>query len=482
MNSRKLLRLASLSLIALASARADDAPPALQDFREVPLKYQEELKERNLTPKINEEYIRDRLLRIIRSVDIDQKWTAPTAASMRPRKALSFHIVVRINEPSDPAPFSRFDLPYQGKDQSQNAYEKIPQYNHEYRQAFGDAASFATSILGLRGELDPSRADLLIYVNLTNRQQASADFTFETMPTLLTRRDAAVYGGDTRNLSQLTYALPWTFVRLYYRSKGTDIGVERAIEGGEIWIQYPTRTYWQETVARNAIDDLKFAHELGLGDSRRDILDAYRTPHKTILPELVTTLRQQRLVWEGPRPRENLLTLAVAARQEYEVRGPSAAPTDKIYDTICAGESHSATIGARLKRALILAAGGLRSNALLVSPAGDYTAEYQRDPDVLLADLSLQGYGASFDIRVDDLLAVIAARAAREAHGNRLIYDLPTVPWSAKHPTPISIIQKMQKEKRSEILDALNRVAKSFTDNCGHQPIFLRRAFGLQSN
>ncbi|NOT72677.1 MAG: hypothetical protein HOP09_15790 [Hyphomicrobium sp.] len=319
-----LLLVCAIAAIAGAAncafaAEPSSQTPQVQDFREVPLKYKEELAEKKLVPVLRGDYLQHRLEQIIRTVDVGTKWIGPTVESMRPRKPLSYHVVIRFDNPYSPNLFSNSDIPRQagasGLPDDGSALTKIFQ---KYEKATDGSTSGVASILGLHPEPDPARADLLIHVNLADSQQASKDFSFEAMPTLPKRLYAGKPEQDLRGLQELTYALPWTIARLYYRVKGTAKGVERTVEGGEIWVQYPTRTYWQETVARHLFDDLALAQELGLGTNRRDIIEGFRTPHKTMLPPLVQSLGSQRPIWDAPRPNENLLTIASSAKQEYE--------------------------------------------------------------------------------------------------------------------------------------------------------------------
>lgn len=449
---------------------ADDAHRALQDFREAPLKYKEELTEKNLTPSVDEKYIRDRLARIVRTVDTDTKWVTPTVWSLRPHKSLSYHLSVRIDDPRTGV--RDFDLPQLTKNaDSPVASSTLSPEFGKFLTFIDESASEIAQLTGMLREPDPSRADLLIRINLADRQQASEGFALESMSTLAQRTGSH---RSTEHAEPLVYALPWSIVRVYHRTVGTSKGIERIVDGGEIWIQYPIRTYWQETIARHALSDPNLALQLGLGTSRRDVVAHFRTPHKTDLPPLTDTLRSQRLLWDYPRPNENLLSIASGTLQELEKGGTPAAPVDPVYRSYCAAESHASVLSRRLARAMTVVAGGLRSNALLVSPAGDYTAEFGENSDGLLANLSLQDYRSSFDIRLDDQLAPIALKVAHEAHRGRGLYELPTVPWTHKHPTIEAIIDGIMKTQRPAIENALNRVAESFTDDCNMQPAALR--------
>jgi hypothetical protein len=459
----RYLILSVVALLPTTSLRAEDpGTPKLQDFRKESLRYPGQIEAEHLVPFVDDAYIRDRLTQMIRMINVDAKGLVPDATSLRPHRSLSFHIVVRFDVPEDPTMFGEFTLPPTGKSVRARGYSgSSVEFVRPYEDAVTAAITNIAEISDLRPEVDPSRADLLIHINLAERQQSSVGFGFEKMkpyPERMLGQSATPLlpeiGEPPASLEQVTYALPWTYVRLFYTVQGSPKGMKRSIEGGEIWMQYPVRTFWQETLAQTLFQDMSIATLMGLGSTRTDIVGKFRTPHKTKLPAIWESIRSQRQPWTGSRPNESLLSATMGLLQEYEPWGaPAGGYPDRTRATECATTPHSQTIGWRLVRALVLATGGLRANALLVDPAGDYTSEFERDKDRLLSELSLVDYQRAFDRSVDDQLSLAVLRVWRGPGG--------TVPTTA------TTLDSIVKNELSAIRRILLASAQSNVDDCG---------------
>jgi hypothetical protein len=446
-----------------------------RDFRAKPFRWKEEIEEGKLTPLIDREFLLARLNRLLTPVG---PWEAHRyiAGLLRPTRSLTYHVIVRYDVSDKSKGFIDIHIP-EGSDSN----AKPPGDAATYLNALNTVIAKVAKLGDLTPESDASHADLLIYVNLAERLQASEGFHYEIMPRLPKR---AVQPAPRADLQMMEYVLPWTFVRLYFYGpdrRDAKEGNFRSIEGGEIWIQYPRRTFWQAEIAQAALDDAQLGARRGLGTTRDSVVSRFRTPHKTELPTVKEALAPLHPhVWFGAggladlnlgkaaRPHETLLSLVTGVMQPkegaiYELGGPP------YLRGFCGEIAHSKTLGSRLGRAVAMFIGGIEAGALRVAPLGDYTSEFRADPDALLADFSLADYQGSFDQRLDDHLVIMSLEELRVAHGSQSLQNIPlSLPIAksseeAHHLAESKLARRVVDRRIDDFRDTLRDIAFGFT-------------------
>jgi hypothetical protein len=426
-------------------SEAANQAPAERDLRSVPLDSEsdiESLKKGNITPRVDQEYFRILLDRAQDEVDTHWfQWTSLKNIVSKPERPLSYHVVVRRS-----AAFTVFDLKKE---------EKITKYSYinlHYPALYGksvfeptfyierNSEEFSSQMDKYLHELDiyrmaklgalvptddPNRADILVHVNLSERREESEGFLNETMPRFPQRRIELSTGAD---MHIVEYVQPWTMVRLYFSDRGTrpgeeapaeQLGQSYSLQGGEIWIQYPVRSFLQEELARIALDHREFSRRWGLGETRDEIVGRFRPPHRRALKPIDEIWRWRASVLFGaggaaessgrdaPRPKENLLTLAERANQELEGRMDGG-----YFPYHCSPGAFTKLLRGKVWRSLAMFT-GIEAGGMLIS-GDDYASEVMTDPDALIADFSLGGYKESFDQRVmDQLIPLIVEERAK---------------------------------------------------------------------
>lgn len=469
-HARQMFPLLNLAAAASITWLLTSHANALErDLRNDPVPVESYFTALNFEPLIDRKYITDRLAGIVLTLDVNTKSIRPTVQSMRPLRPLTYHIKIRVDAGKYPYQALTFDLPGTQQERSW-----LPEHK-SYVAAIEQTVEQIARIGALVSEYDASKADILVHIDLAERAATSEGFTYETMPAYPERR------GQTQRekLNRIVYVLPWTIVRLYQRGEGTRQGVRNSIEGAEIWIQYPLRTFWQESLAELLIDDESLAAAVGIGHTPRELAQSFRTPHKTVLEPIVRSLMQQRARWPAPRPGESLLSAAASVLQDSEDRGAPTGPEDWYAVAYCMAKPHAATLAARVGRALSIIASGLRGNALMVSPSGDYSSEFFRDSDAFLAQLSLASRKDGFDQRFDDRLTMLALASERQLHGGRALPDIPVVLWRDEHPANAKLAaDNIVRHQPAELRNALIEAGRSMTRDC-YDVTRVRRTFGI---
>jgi hypothetical protein len=462
--------LAWIYFIPFCAAAQESKPPEAsmteRDFRARPFRYKEEIEEGKLTPFVDRQFLSARIDSLLRMVGPWDRQVPSPEAHFRPTRPLSYHVVIRYEAPVEKSGFVDVHIP----DLSEaGPSAKAPQEGEIYQRALEATLARIVTLAELTPEGDENRADLLIHINLAERFQTSDGFTYENMSQLPKRTTQTQFRSD---LETFEYILPWSIVRLYlHRPDYTrpNNGNQRSIEGGEIWIQYPKRTFWQAEVAQAGLDDPKLGARLGIGVSRESILSRFRTPHRTALQSLKEALIPSRprvwlgaggittfSVWTAPRPGESLLSIATGALQPWEnaLDGAYGDTSGRCGETV-----HSEVLAARMGRAMTIFVAGVEAGALRVAPLGDYTSEFEHDPDALLADFSIASYQGGFDQRLDDRLVMMSLEELRAAHQGKPLQDLPR---------SLSLAKSRVTERRIEdIRMALRDIAISFTEGGG---------------
>jgi len=453
---------------------AQQSPVKEIDFRAKPFRYKEDID--NATPSIDMSFLLRRLQLLLTPIDYYLQKPA------RPMRSLSYHMVVRYEAPKERDGFVDVHFP-----QAEGATAKPPEDETIYHDALSASLATLAKFGNLKPENDAGRADILIHVNLAERLQTSRGFNYETM----TRYSERTRQATDKSLEVLEHVLPWTIVRQYFlRHEFPDYKENfRSIEGGEIWMQYPKRTFWEAEVALAALDDLAMGERQGLGANRDAIVARFRTPHRMELQPLQEALgaRRPQVFYgaggterldpggaEAPRPAESLLSYSMRVRQLVEDAIYEGWPT---FNSIRCGQgAHSNALAGRLDRALAMFVAGFEAGALRVAPLGDYTSEFRKNPDGFLADFSLAGYQGSFDQRLDDRLVLtgleelIAARAGRAPEDTTLPGFFFKEPGESRFNSVHKFVNRIAEIRRDEIARAYKDVALGFTQyrSLGH--------------
>ncbi|WP_157235597.1 hypothetical protein [Methylosinus sp. LW4] len=418
--------------VSAAGSASQSLGGAEQDFRQRLFYSKRDMEKEGLTPLVDRAFLLGRLHQLLVPVEPAQP-IGRFKKLLRPTRALSYHVVLRYEASDESKGFVDGHIP------DVDVSKKPPAEAVIYQDSISTVVSEIAKLGALKPENDASRADLLIYVNLAERAQTSEAFNYETMSRLPQRVAGRESPGD---LQMMEYVLPWTFVRLYYRDtqkQSVEAESKRSIEGGEIWVQYPRRTYWQAEIAQVALDKPDIGARLGLGATREAVVSRFRTPHKSALEpikEALSHLRQIPQIGAGglpsepgepaARPKESLLSLATGSRQHAD--GAQYLVWPGPPDALCGASTHSRLLAKRIGRSMAMFVGAIEAGALRVGPLGDYTSEFKNDPEGLLSDFSLAGYRGSFDQRLNDDLTLLSVEELRVAHGDRPLQDATTVP------------------------------------------------------
>ena len=211
---------------------------------------------------------------------------------------------------------------------------------------------------------------------MADSKQTSHGFNFADLSTYPQRN---VRSAEDEDIEAQIFALPWTVVR-QYNVRHPNVKWQRKPVGGEVWIQYPVRTLWQEIATVYVLSDLQLAQQFGLGANRADVTRKFVAPHKTNLRPLAESQMSLRPRWPGAsRPGETLLSLAIGTTQPYPNvfgSGQSRAWDDWAWSGANLGE----TIGLRLLRAVSIVTLSRRMGAHLILPNGDYHVTFGRRP------------------------------------------------------------------------------------------------------
>jgi len=453
-----------------ARGEASQAPgpkkpqPIEKDLRNFPLLWGDAIADGTVTPILDREFLSDRLQRLLAAAGPADclPWRGGDVACRKVRE-LSYHLVVRFEAEETKRGFVDIHIP-----ESAAPNPPIPSEVAAFHGALKDALAQVSKLGGLTPQADASRADILIHVNMSERLQTSVGFDYESMPSLAQRVDRSE---ACQALESFEYLLPWTIVRwnaCLPRKAGYPKTPRWTIEGGEIWIEFPRRAFWQAELARLALDHARFASAFGLGESRDAIVSRFRSPSKTTLQPVTQAIRLPRPTewlgagrvlqgrrqwWSAPRPAETLLSLATAAFQSERdaLDGPGGDPSGR-----CGEESHAQILEGRLRRALAMFVAGIRAGGLQVSPLGDYTSEFQLNREGVIADFSLVGWQGSFDQRLDDELVAMLL-------DNALAQPDESAKSFAGASRQEALIAKLVDSQGDKMKDALRRVAIGMT-------------------
>lgn len=391
---------------ATTLARAQTAPapppgpvsatPKLQDFRTQRLRYPEQLTEEKLEPLVDERALEFRTNTLLTPLGFDAR-DFPLAQW----QPLSFHIVMRYETPNDPSLYADWHHP-----SATESTQKLPPEYLIYQKTILDALSELTSSGDITLTPNAAQADVLVHINLAERAQASAGFTYEAMSDFVLRhpKEAAA------KLKTVELLFPFSIARVTMDDAKSNAGT--SLVGGEIWIEYPKRTFWQAQLAQILLDDSEVAEKAGIA-TRDAVMSRFRRPHTMMLQSLSDAAagyraRYPRLIRGGLRPGENLLSLSTGALQLRE--GLMDAQHDPDFEIRCGEHEHAVELSARLRRLIAIWATGSRLGGIIVGPQGDYTSEFRQYPSRFFADVSLGTYQQNFDQHLDDELADLARR------------------------------------------------------------------------
>ena len=420
---------------------AKNGMPALKDGRAVPL--------------FDENYVREQIRLLVDPVSsIYSAGGFIGINNLGTNKPLTYHVVARleIQDVVGPERWASYAMDMhwparstdrqKGDDAWSRVYLNDPHSKHKidgqkiennwsstekFVQAVGKPISKALSrlekLLGVRPEADTDKADILIHINLADSKQTSRGFNLEDLPTYQLRSTSSAHD---KEIEQQIFALPWTIIR-QYNVQHPKVKWQRMPVGGEVWIQYPIRTFWQEQAAIYLLSDLRLPKQFGLGADRADVARKFVAPHEANLRPLLASIFLPRPRWpRAPRPGETLLSFATSGVQNYP-RGFSQGQHSYFDDLIWSGTKIGETIGLRLLRAVSIITLSRRMGAHLIAPNGDYGAGFLQDPSEFLADLSLQPYPKYFDVRFHDRMAPLLLDEMWMAHGQRHTHKLPSV-------------------------------------------------------
>ncbi len=437
--------------------------PEVYDFRKKPIIFLENIKEFNLTPKVDKLFVVKKIRELMRSISHGSLKGNPFfQVSKTSQVALTYHAVIRYELAQDrwiDRHISTFNKVQEQSKLGGDSDDEV--YNKSIDRVITERLEKLASVSSLQPVSEPNDADILIYINLSERSQTSAGFNYELMPKYTQRK---LLDKDVKNIRMLEYALPWTFARLYLPKKGAS----RSVLGGEIWIELPRRTFWQSELARSLLGDLSYYSRFGLGETRKEVVAGFRVPHKSELKALSEVLRLllQSQSQPGGRPQETLLSFAVASLM---IQPSFDAGSCCIRNLHCGLPTLSKTIAGRLARALTMFVGGMTANAVLISEQGDYSNGIGNNRDAFLADLSLVNYTGTFDQRLDDELAYKILEAK---------YEMEEAGVSLRTQPPWDVVFDWLTSKENKIAETYTGIATEFAYGQG----CLTSAFILNSD
>jgi hypothetical protein len=266
-----ILAFLGCGLAIAADAKNDPNGQLKTDFQKPLLSFEEAIKDDRFRQFFGEQYLKSQLSRLL----------VPNVNSppIRAEHSAKIHIVVRFEDMYSADHYVDVHLPsaipLESVDHTPN--HMIERYS---RVLTGTAAAVA-SMGGLELTTNQEVADVIVNINLAERSETSKGFSYEAMRQYPIRKNLKWSSPD----KQRVFVLPWTYVNTYvdeFKSPG--------LVGGEVWIEYPLRTYWQDGAARILLDDLELANRIGVGATRNELVQAFRTPHKTSLPSLGSAL------------------------------------------------------------------------------------------------------------------------------------------------------------------------------------------------
>jgi hypothetical protein len=388
-----------------------------QDFRSAPLSETEDLQRENLSPVVDSTYFANRLSRLLEPIVQTARYRS--SSDLTKSMPLTFHIVVRSetnNVRGGEVGYTNIDRPEKTEyadlhmpGDFASFLNEIHYYNIPLVEAVKTEALAISKATGFSEVASPEKADLLITINLANRRLTSVQFPPAYVTKYPVRRAADLrsnaIAADPRSntIHELLYLLPWTEIKLYYTFDSNTRAT--LIVGGEINIEYPVRTYWQEQAARHILSDLKLAQALGFGTSKAAVVDAFRSPSDTFLPNLLASVDAPEGYWYGERPLASLLILSRLAIPPVPGDALSELTHKFGRQSDCTSEDHATVLGGRLFRAMAMFKSGSRLGALFLDPETEDYREYLFNKASFMAQLSLVDYKKAFDQRIDDQIS-----------------------------------------------------------------------------
>jgi hypothetical protein len=397
--------------VSAGGARSSTTSPQVQDFRKQPLFEREELDSNKSTPLVDERYIRTRLLALLKKITLSPD--RPIGPNKVASRVLTYFVVVRFDVPdiraianspsgslvADTKRFVDVAFPPSGSVASEQLLSRESQtwfdsWSLDYLKAIDSVLSEIGD--GFVPAKTSEAADVLVHISLAERLQTSASFQIEDM-VLYPQRQAP--NSLSKNLRPLLLTFPWTLTRLWIADE-QESPKSSSISGGEIWIEYPVRTFWQEAVARYALDHPSEVKLLGLGSTKEHVISAFRRPNRTELEPL------QQSVWRIRDRTTSALTDSTLLSVATDVVRPMPADDMHLPDPNYSKDVHASALAARLGRALTVFETGLQSGGMLIDNAGTNADAIRQTSDVL-PTVSLNNYETSFDQRFDDRLVRI---------------------------------------------------------------------------
>jgi hypothetical protein len=383
------------------SKKIGNQSPKLQDFKSKRLSYPEQIEEEHLQPLLDEGVLERQITELL--VPLSVGASKLELANWRP---LSFHLVMRYETPSERQGFADWHFP-PGAAHPDSQPEKLPEEYSIYQEKLAAALNDIAASGNITLTPDAARADVLIHINMAERSQTSSGFNYEDMPLYGARHPDVAQGTDSgtvnNELKTVELLFPFAIARVAIKAGPT-------LLGGEIWIEYPKRSYWQSRLAQVILDDPGVGMALGFGQTRDSVVSRFRRPHKMVLESLRDAFSSVRArpPTRGSRPGETLLSIASAALQPREGLLGQSIPIDGAIQ--CGALDHATNLAHRLQRLVAIWSTGARLGGYVVSAQADYTAEFRQDTSRFMADVSLGTYQQTFDHLLDDALADLLSR------------------------------------------------------------------------
>ena len=432
----------------------ESAAPTVQDFRDRPLNVKDRLLSGEVAPRVDDEYLRKRLLALLSNAELTHIYH-----SAEKQNSLKYHAVIRFEIPeSDRKPYDFHFPSLSTSSRLSNSDSQSGMFLEIYEKKISRVIEKFALTLGLQPEPSESKADILIRIDLAESERSAAGFRG---PSLHFHQVEGAKNQENE-IQETSYLLPWTAIRRDTRN----VYGRESIVGGEIWIRYPVRIFWQESIARIIIDAPQLALELGFEASRQAILAKFVWPQKIDLPGLDRSLAKVRPVNSGKPHEKDLLTAALALNQDiagrfYRPYGLSA----KLYD--CSADEHSDILAARVVRAFASMFGvtggstpyAVPLNLIAIPPnfegsGGEGPLEMEQIEKRLL-DISIGGYVSAFDQIVDDQLSGLILE--------ELVLNVDQKQTPA--PTSLDVVSRILRGQNEKIVEVLKTAALALSED-----------------
>jgi hypothetical protein len=371
---------------------------------------------------------------------------------LEPKRARKIHIVVRFDG-GNGSEFVDVHLPSTTAPKEMHVIKKKIE---TFTRVLTEKAQSIARLGGMELTADEDIADILVHINLAENAEASQGFSYDALRPYPVRNPQfrKNYGGQSE--MKTVSVLPWTYINWYEHNGGV----------GEIWIEYPLRTQWQEEAARILLDDLELADRIGVGATRNEIVQGFRTPNKTQLPDLYGTFRQIRPTHPRGYAGMSLLSAAAIARgpmmDDRRMGSPAGGPG---FDLSCFDNQQLRVLSARLGRALAVFVGPWTMGALKLTVRTDEWAEQKRDTSAFLAKYSLRNFASTFDEWFADRVSGIVLK-----EGWPVIFgDLTPAkaPWYTEEPRRLVRDNILKNQSREVFEEILLNVTSDIQDRAG---------------